>query len=202
MHIVAAIALDLIAIFVLAYAVYFPRHRRRDLAIAFVGINVGVVAVSMVLGSTTIGAGLGLGLFGVLSIIRLRSSEIDQSEIAYYFAALAIGLVCGLSPTISWLSVGLVALIVTVLAVVDSPAMLRRSREQTMVLDRAYTDERAATAAVGQLLGCPVHGITIRCVDLVSDTTTVDVRFALPRERRAIERQDTARREQREAMAR
>lgn len=183
MHIVAAIALDLVAIFVLAYAVYFPRHRRRDLAIAFVGINVGVVAVSMVLGSTTIGAGLGLGLFGVLSIIRLRSNEIAQSEIAYYFAALTIGLVCGLSTTFSWLSVGLVALIVAVLAVVDSPAVLRRSREQVMVLDRAYTDERAATDAVEQLLDCPVHGITIRSVDLVSDTTTVDVRFALPRER-------------------
>ena len=40
--------------------------------------------------------GLGLGLFGVLSIIRLRSDELGQHEIAYYFAALAIGLIGGL----------------------------------------------------------------------------------------------------------
>ena len=53
----------------------------------------------MVLGSTTVGAGLGLGLFGVLSIIRLRSNEIAQHEIAYYFAALALGLLAGLSGT-------------------------------------------------------------------------------------------------------
>ena len=80
------IGIDLIAIAVLTFAVYFPRHHRKDLVAAFLGVNVGVLAVAMVLGSSTVSAGLGLGLFGVLSIIRLRSSEIAQHEVAYYFA--------------------------------------------------------------------------------------------------------------------
>ena len=120
----AAVALDLVAIAVLAFAVYYPRHRRRDLAVAFVGVNVGVLAVSMVLTDTAVGAGLGLGLFGVLSIIRLRSREIEQSEMSYYLAAIAIGLIAGLSTSVTWLSVGLVTLVVGVLAIVDSPAVL------------------------------------------------------------------------------
>ena len=91
------IAADLAAIAILTFGVYFPRHHRRDLVVAFLGVNVGVLAVSMVLGSSTVGVGLGLGLFGVLSIIRLRSDEIAQHEIAYYFAALALGLLAGLS---------------------------------------------------------------------------------------------------------
>lgn len=177
----APIALDLIAIAVLAFGVYYPRHRRRDLAVAFVGVNVGVLAVAMVLAGTTVGAGLGLGLFGVLSIIRLRSREIEQSEMSYYLAALAIGLISGLSTGITWLSAGLVVLIVAVLAVVDSPAILRRSREQTIVLDRAYTDETELQAAVEQVLGVPVHRVLVRAVDLVSDTTTADVRYSAPR---------------------
>lgn len=177
----APIALDLIAIAVLAFGVYHPRHRRRDLAVAFVGVNVGVLAVAMVLAGTTVGAGLGLGLFGVLSIIRLRSREIEQSEMSYYLAALAIGLISGLSTGITWLSAGLVVLIVAVLAVVDSPAILRRSREQTIVLDRAYTDETELQAAVEQVLGVPVHRVSVRAVDLVSDTTTADVRYSAPR---------------------
>ena len=89
------IAIDLVAIALLTFAAYFPRHHRRDLVVAFLGVNVGVLAVSMVLGSRAIGvpgrsgfqgdrAGLGLGLFGVLSIIRLRSTEISQPEVAYY----------------------------------------------------------------------------------------------------------------------
>ncbi len=177
----AVIALDLVAIGVLAFAVYFPRHRRRDLTIAIVGINVGVLAVSMVLGSTTVGAGLGLGLFGVLSIIRLRSREIDQSEIAYYLAALALGLISGLSPTVTWLSASLMALVVATLAVVDSPALLRRYRDQTLVLDRAIPDEDDLRAHVEQILGCRVHGVDVRAIDFVSDTTTVEVRYAVGR---------------------
>lgn len=181
MDLIANIALDLIAIAVLAFAVYYPRHRRRDLAVAFVGVNVGVLAVTMVLAGTTVGAGLGLGLFGVLSIIRLRSREIEQSEMAYYLAALALGLITGMSTTLSWLAVGLVVLVVGVLAVIDSPALLRRSREQSLVLDRAYTDEDELQRAVERLLGLPVHRVTTRSIDLVSDTTTVDVRYSTPR---------------------
>ncbi|MEU4242707.1 DUF4956 domain-containing protein [Actinoplanes sp. NPDC026619] len=39
------------------------------------------------------GLSVGLALFGVLSIIRLRSTELDQHEVAYFFSALALGTV-------------------------------------------------------------------------------------------------------------
>ncbi|HRE00872.1 MAG TPA: DUF4956 domain-containing protein, partial [Ilumatobacteraceae bacterium] len=65
--------IDLGAISLLAFAIYFPRHRRRDMLLAYVGLNVGVLAVTTALANSAVTAGLGLGLFGVLSIIRLRS---------------------------------------------------------------------------------------------------------------------------------
>ena len=79
-------AVDLVAVTILTFALYFPRHRRRDLVVAYLGVNVGVLAVSATLSASAVAAGLGLGLFGVLSIIRLRSSELSQHEVAYYFA--------------------------------------------------------------------------------------------------------------------
>ena len=95
----ALFAFDIVAITVLAYGVYFRRHRRRDMLLAYAGLNIGVMAVSLVLVNNAAGLGLGLGLFGVLSIIRLRSSELSQEEVAYYFVALALGLLAGSSPT-------------------------------------------------------------------------------------------------------
>ncbi|GIJ45191.1 DUF4956 domain-containing protein [Virgisporangium aliadipatigenens] len=177
MNELTVIAADLLAIGTLAFGVYLPRHHRRDLVVAFVGMNVGVLAVAMVLGSSTVGAGLGLGLFGVLSIIRLRSDEIAQQELAYYFAALAIGLLAGLHGTLSPLSGGLMVLIVVALYLGDHPRLLRRHRHQTVRLDAAYTDEDALRAHLELTLGATVTRLDVKHLDVVNDTTLVEVRY-------------------------
>ena len=175
------IGIDLIAIAVLTFAVYFPRHHRKDLVAAFLGVNVGVLAVSMVLGSTTIGAGLGLGLFGVLSIIRLRSSEIAQHEVAYYFAALALGLLAGLTSTPSLLTAGLMMLIISVLAIADHPRLLSGYRQQTIVVDVAHRNEDVLHSHLEMMLGAKIVNLSVLKLDLVNDTTVVDVRYRVPR---------------------
>ena len=168
---------DLVAIALLALAVYFPRHRRRDLVIAFVAVNVGVLGVATALSSTTVTVGLGMGLFGVLSIIRLRSSELGQPEIAYYFVSLALGLIGGLGVETGTALV-LMVLLVGAMAVVDSPRVLRRYRQQVVVLDQAVPDEDKLRAHLEQLLGGTVHTAHVLELDLVDDSTRVDVRWA------------------------
>ena len=181
MNQIVLFATDVLAIGLLVFAVYFPRHRRRDLVIAFLAVNVGVLAVSAALSSSGVGAGVGLGLFGVLAIIRLRSTELDQHEVAYFFSALALGLLGGLGTADVALSTGLMALIVVVVAVADHPRLLSRYRQQVMVLDSAFPDERALIAHLEGLLGARVHQVTVQRVDLVNDSTWVDVRFEQPR---------------------
>lgn len=173
-------ALDLLAIVVLALGLYFPRHRRKDLLVAFMGVNVGVLAVADALASTEASAGLGLGLFGVLSIIRLRSAELDQHEVAYFFAALSLGLLGGIPVSPAWLTPVCMAVILAVVFIADHPRLFDRYRRQTMVLDRAFTDETALVAHLEGLLQATVHRVAVRKVDLVQDTTSVEVRYRLP----------------------
>lgn len=172
-------AVDLVAVLILTFALYFPRHRRRDLVVAYLGVNVGVLAVASALSASTVAAGLGLGLFGVLSIIRLRSTELSQHEVAYYFAALALGLLGGLGTSAGWIGLAGSALILTVMAVADHPRMLAGHHSQTIVLDRAVSDHVELVARLEQLLGGRVHSATVQRLDLVNDTTLVDVRFTL-----------------------
>lgn len=171
------IAIDLVAAVILSLALYYRRHQRRDLVVAFLGVNVGVLAVASVLGTAEVALGLGLGLFGVLSIIRLRSSEISQREVAYYFSALAMGLIAGLPQTDPLPAIGLIALILTVMWVADHPRLLPRSRNQRVRLDRAITDEDELHDELTARLGAPVTRVTVTDLDLVNDTTTVDVRY-------------------------
>lgn len=177
MPVAIMIVTDLAAICLMAFGLYFVRHRRRDLAVAFIGVNVGVLSVSVVLGSSELGLGLGLGLFGVLSIIRLRSSEISQREVAYYFSALAIGLIAGLTSTITWIPFALIALILVAMFIADHPALLRSHQQQTLVLDGAFTTEKALRSHLESMLSARVTSLSVQQVNLVNDSTIVNVRF-------------------------
>jgi len=176
------IALDLVAIAILTFGMYFPRHRRRSLVVAFLTVNVAVVAVTVALASTAIDMGIGLGLFGILSIIRLRSSELDQHEVAYYFASLALGLLAGLGAGMGWITPILMAAILATLFVGDNPALLPRYRRRNLMLDTAFTNEQDLIPYLEKLLGAKVHRVRVKKVDFVNDTTSVEVRLELPRE--------------------
>lgn len=174
------IAADLVAIGVLTFGLFFPRHRRRDLVVAYLAVNIGVLSVATALGSGAVGIGLGLGLFGVLSIIRLRSFEIGQREIAYYFVALALGLLAGVSITPVWLAPALMLIMLAALWLGDHPSLFPGYRTTLMTLDRAFTSEAETTAHLERLLGGKVHRLVVRKVDLVNDTTSVEVRHEVP----------------------
>lgn len=172
--------LDLVAITVMAFLVYFPRHHRKDMVVAFFGVNIGLLAVTAALSSTELSVGIGFGLFAVLSIIRLRSSELDQQEVAYYFAALALGIMGGVVFSPEWIGPLLMVVILAALFVVDHPRLLSRYRVQAMTLDAAWTDEEALVAHLEALLGARVHHLTVRRVDMVEATTNLEVRYELP----------------------
>ena len=181
----AYIGADLVALAILVGALYIPRHGRRDLVAAYIGVNVGVLAVTLLLStSDNVGAGLGLGLFGVLSIIRLRSSSLAQGEVAYFFAALALGLLGGIKSHLIIVAI-LMALILASLWVGDHPALMRRNRNQVVTLDRAISDENELITELEDLLGAHVRSVDLKSLDLVNDTTIVEVHYRLRARSRA-----------------
>ncbi|MCW3158447.1 DUF4956 domain-containing protein [Micropruina sonneratiae] len=172
-----SLGIDLVAIIVLAFGVYFHRYRRREVMVAMIGLNVAVLAVAGALAGASVGLGLGLGLFGVLSIIRLRSSELSHSEVAYYFVSLAMGLLAGLTFDPSWLGQALIGLLVAAMFLADHPALFGGYRHQVLTLDRAITDEKELQTELAALLGADIKQFTVQRVDQVRDTTVVDVRY-------------------------
>ena len=170
---------DLVAI-ALIVSIYFHRHQRRDLLLAYIALNVGILAVTATLSSASVGAGLGLGLFGVLSIIRLRSDNITQEEIAYYFVALALGLIAGIHPGPLYVTPVLCGLIVLVTFVADHPRLFARARRALLTLDSAIPDEAQLRAHIENRLGVEVRHMIVQEINFVQDLTVVDVRFRTP----------------------
>ncbi|GAA2715009.1 MULTISPECIES: DUF4956 domain-containing protein [Streptomyces] len=177
-HLAAHLGLDLVAVCLLTFAIYYPRHRRRDLVPAYLALNVALFTVVAALGelSGNGGLALGFGLFGVLSIIRLRSDAVQHEEVAYYFTTLVLGLVCGLPHLALGIAAAMAAVLLLVVYGADHPRLYARSRRTLVTLDAVHGDPAALRADLARRLGEPLDW-TVMEVDYVRDLMVVDVRY-------------------------
>jgi hypothetical protein len=171
------LAVDLLTIFLLAYVLYYRRHRRADLLLAYVTLNVGIFVAMSLLSTVRVDLALGFGLFAILSIIRLRSSTVTQQEVAYYFVALVAGLVNGLGLDDPVLVVGINLLLVATMLVVDSGRLRARAQRLEVTLDVVHHDDDALVADLERRLGGRVMHHVVDQIDYVRDVMVVDVRF-------------------------
>jgi hypothetical protein len=175
------LGVDLLAIFLLAYVLYFRRHRRSDLLLAYVALNIGIFVAMSLLGSVRVDIAVGFGLFAILSIVRLRSSAVTQQEVAYYFVALVLGLVNGLDLDDRVLVVMMNAVLLATMLVVDSRPLRERVRQLDVTLDVVHDDDAALVADLERRLGGRVLHHVVNEVDYVRDIMVVDVRYRVGR---------------------
>lgn len=172
---------DLVLVAALLFGVYLPRHRKPSMVVPYIGINIGVFAVGSALVGADLGIGVGIGLFGVLSIIRLRSEQISHGDVVYYFSSLAVGLVCAIPLNSAWTGPGLGLLIVVVMAVADQPAWHRRHRQEVVVLDHVYPREELEGRLLDVLQADSIIRYETTMTDLVRDTQMIDVSYRIAR---------------------
>jgi hypothetical protein len=121
------LCLDLVAIFVMTYVLYFRRHWRADLLLSYVALNIGIFVTMSLLTQVRLDIAVGFGLFAILSIIRLRSSAVTQQEVAYYFIALVLGLVNGMGVPDRGLVVGMNVVLLLALLAIDTRHLRNRA---------------------------------------------------------------------------
>ena len=177
------LGLNLVAIAVLTYAIYYRRHRRRDLLMACVSFNVALFLVVTVLahGPTEVGLAAGIGLFGAVSLIRLRSEELSYIEVAYFFSALALALVNGFGLENHLTSALLNGILLATVYAVDRVEPRHNVRRIRLILDSVYEDEALLRAELERRLGADIVEINVREIDFVRETTQLEARYS-PRE--------------------
>jgi hypothetical protein len=167
---------DALCALALGYLLYFRRYRRQDLAFVYVAFNLGVFAALSVISGGQITAAIGFGLFGILSIIRLRSETFDSAEIGYFFLALVLALVNGLGDT-PWIAALLDVVLLGAVLVGDLSILHGRVRSQLVTLDRVFHDEKALTLHLERLLGAAIVSVSPLSSDYVKDISVVNVRY-------------------------
>ena len=170
------LAIDAVAIAILAYGIYYRRHGRRDLVVIYSMFNVGLFLALVVISSGEVSIGVGFGLFAVLSIVRLRSEPFTNGELAYFFVALVIGLVNGIDVGGSGLAIMLSGLAIGAAAAIDHPRLLKPTRHLQVTLETIPSDEDALRRHLEERLNARVAECHVLEIDYVRETTRVSVR--------------------------
>lgn len=171
------LGIDLVAVVALAYGLYYRRHGRRELLVLYGLFNLGLFLALVVIAAGSVTAGIGFGLFAVLSIIRLRSEPFSHIELAYFFIALVLALVSGVDLGNLLSTAGLSAIALAAAAAVDHPRLLAGNRRVELVLELVFGNERALRRHVEERLDARVVELEVREVDFVREITRVGVTF-------------------------
>ncbi|HET7277898.1 MAG TPA: DUF4956 domain-containing protein [Dermatophilaceae bacterium] len=170
------LGIDVLALFALVGWLYRRRAAAPEMTMVFVTLNIGLLAALTAITAGHFPAGVGFGLFGLLSLVRLRSAAFSVKDVAYTFCALVLALVNGLPDRHLGLIVILNVLVLTAVWLVDDSKTRAPTRVLRMTLDRALVDADAVRDEVTSRLGHQPIAVVVEQVDFVRETTVVAVR--------------------------
>jgi hypothetical protein len=179
------LALDAAGIAALVYGIYLPRHRRMDLVVVYALFNIGLFLAIVVITRGEVTLGIGLGLFAVLSMIRLRSETFSNRELAYFFVALVLALVTAIDIGSLAAAGALAGVALLATLVIDHPRLSPPTRRLEVTLELVFADQEALRRHLEERLNAQVTEAWVLEIDYVRETTRAAVRYvAGPRTRR------------------
>jgi hypothetical protein len=173
------LGLDVASMLVLVGWLYRRRVAAPEMTLVFTALNIGLFAAVSSIGSGNFPTGIGFGLFGLLSLVRLRSAAFTLKDVAYTFVALVLALVNSLPERNLLMVLALDVLLVAAIWVTDESRAGLPSRVMRLTLDRVFSDLEAVTDELRLRLSLEPVSVTIDEVDFVRETTRVSVRYTV-----------------------
>lgn len=174
-------AINCIALAVLIFGLYYPRHGDRTLATTAAIFNVFAFGVLAKLSSVEFSLAAGFGLFAILALFSLRSEQIGKIEIAYFFGAIGTAVMCSIGGTALAEVIAITACVLLGVYVVDHPRLLRGSRAVTITLDHIdpslLSDREAMQRVLTDRLGVRVKGFEIISLNFVNELAVISLTY-------------------------
>ncbi len=173
--------LNLAAMLVLLFGLYYPRYSDKETTIAAALFNVFAFAVLSVLSTVQFSVAAGFGLFAILALFTLRSEQINKSAIAYFFGSISLAVITSVYGTdLSFVLLMLLIVLVTVY-VLDHPRILRSASQMKLTLDEIpanlLSNPPALRADLSKRLGVQVVAVRIINIDYVTEVVRLELGF-------------------------
>ncbi len=180
-NLLARFALDILATALLIFFMYYRRYRDRELATTASMFNIFAFAVLTILSSVEFSIAAGFGLFAILALFSLRSEQIEKIEIAYFFGAIAIAVICSIQGTSLTLVLSITLFVLVGAWVLDHPKMLKSANNAKLTLDKidphVLSDTNLMKAQLSEQLGVEVMNFHITELNYVNDLARINVYY-------------------------
>ena len=175
----ARFGINTAAIVCLMFGMFYRRYRDKVLATTASMFNIFAFAVLTILSSVEFSIAAGFGLFAILALFSLRSEQISKIEIAYFFGAIALAVICSVLGTDLLLVATIVFFVLAGAWVLDHPRMLPSVNSAKLTLDNieahALSDTDRMRSDLSARLGVEVMTFQVIELNYVNDMARIDV---------------------------
>ena len=185
---VGTFLLNVLIIWILVHLFYFRKCRRRDFYFTFmiIGVVIYFLVYFMIYvlddmkGKT--GIGIGIGLFGIFSIMRYRTDTMPVREMTYLFSIICIAVVNALGSSITTLELVIPNVLVVIAVALCEYFVLRPAdRIKLIQYDRIALitpDKRDELIEdLEKRLGLKISLVEVGSVDFLRDTALLKVHY-------------------------
>ena len=180
--------ISLVVTWFIVFRLYYKKSKHREFCFTFMLISIAIFFIVFFMvfvledmkGKTSMG--IGIGLFGIFSIMRYRTDAMPVREMTYLFSIICLSVINALGCAIS-LAESLIPNLFVLLAMFLCERFLLNSPEQSKLVlyDRIklITPERREEliADLHERLGLDVTSVTVGSVDFLKDTAILRVYY-------------------------
>jgi hypothetical protein len=172
-------AINLAAMTVLIFGLFYMRYRDKELVTAASLFNIFAFGVLSILGTVEFSLAAGFGLFAILALFTLRSEQISKIEITYFFGSISIAVICSIQGTTLPLVGLVVGLVLLGAYVFDHPRILKSVDGIKVTLDKiepdTLSDPAKMRSALSTRLGVQVMSYQIVALNYITDMAQINV---------------------------
>lgn len=177
-----------VAVFISRF-IYYPMTQTKIYVFTFIAFNTIVYFVLSLLTSTTLGVGVGFGLFAIFSVLRYRTDEMPIREMTYMFILVALPVVNSvLISTGDYAKLAVAnVFVVVVLFVLEKGWGFHFEGNKRILYDAIELitpqNEPQLLADLRRRTGLPVKRVEIISIDYLRDTADIKIYYDEPRQK-------------------
>ena len=180
------IGLNFAVIFILVHFLYFPKSKQRNFYFTFMMISIAIflLVYYMMFALEDVKAkasmGIGIGLFGIFSIMRYRTDAMPVREMTYLFLVISLSVVNAIGANIEFAEL-LIANVITLVMTFIFEKSLKINPSKIIQYDRIdlITPEKEdeLKADLEKRLGLKITKVEIGAVDFLRDMAVIKVYY-------------------------